>query len=265
MKKTTTIIILSLITKLGFTQGAAENELKNFRFGLKVAPSLNWYKPDDKKKFESSGVRAKFSWGFAAEIRLNKISSIATGIQIDYDGGGLKINDKESIHYYYGNDEILTQEEAKTKNIFTQNRLLERKYNTNYVTIPFGLKMKTNEIGYLTYYGQFGLNTSIKLKSRVDDGIREYGNPFSSNSSVSDVDVTDDAAFFKLALNVGIGAEYNLTGSASIVFGIYYTNGFTNVLKSESKYLLRDNNGTLEALKQKATANNIALQVGVLF
>ena len=30
--------------------------------------------------------------------------------------------------------------------------------------------MKTAEIGYLTYFGQFGLNTSIKTKARATDG-----------------------------------------------------------------------------------------------
>ncbi|MBK7183324.1 MAG: hypothetical protein IPH89_10510 [Bacteroidetes bacterium] len=39
--------------------GGDENEIKNFRFGLKVTPSLNWYKPDG-KIFEKNGISPKF-------------------------------------------------------------------------------------------------------------------------------------------------------------------------------------------------------------
>ena len=44
--------------------------------------------------------------------------------------------------------------------------LKERKYKVNYVTIPIGLKLKTKEIGYLTYFGEFGGNIGIPYKTR---------------------------------------------------------------------------------------------------
>ena len=67
---------------------------------------------------------------------------------------------------------------------------------------------------------------------------------------------------FRTGLNIGAGAEWNLSGNTSLVFGVTYNLGFSNVLKGESKFLLNTKN---EAFKQKATSQNILITVGVLF
>ena len=68
--------------------------------------------------------------------------------------------------------------------------------------------------------------------------------------------------FFKAAINVGAGAEYNLAGSTSLLISVNYLNGLTNVSKSKSDYMFRTD-GT--AYKQKFTNNAVSLSVGVLF
>ena len=40
----------------------------------------------------------------------------------------------------------------------------------------------------------------------------------------------DDIALYKASLIVGAGAEYNFSGSTSIMFGLTYNNGFMNIL-----------------------------------
>ena len=90
--------------------------------------------------------------------------------------------------------------------------------------------MKTKEIGYLTYFGQFGGNIGIKTKGRVTD---QASNVLSLNqeSTLTDLDLDDGIQPLKVAINVGAGAEYNLSGSTSVFFGISYNHGFSNSLK----------------------------------
>lgn len=238
-----------------------ENDLKNFRFGLKTTGGLTWYKPDDKKKFESGGVTAKGGYGLMMEFRLNKVAVIATGIQVDYDGGRLNMLD---TNYYFLNTDshFITKDDTASQN-FNTLRLTERRYNTTYLTLPLTLKLKTNEIGYMTYYGQFGINASFRLKSRVND-VAYLG---SLKSEQNDLDNTSDMSLFKFALNVGGGAEWNMSGSTSLVFGLNWYNGFSNVLKKDSKYLFRTAyaNPPYKATEQNARASAIALTIGVLF
>lgn len=275
MKKALFLVLaLAFGGKHLIAQDGGENDLKNFRFGLKTTGALTWYAPDDKKKFESGGVSAKGGYGLMMEFRLNKVAVLATGLQVDYDGGKLNFGGttKDTSFYYLSDGALLSNKDTAGKD-YTAYALNSRQYNTTYVTIPLTLKLKTNEIGYLTYYGQFGLNASFRLKNRTDDAVslttvsstQPYLSAANGTASQNDIDNTKDMQLFKFALNIGGGAEWNLSGSTSLVFGLNWYNGFSNVLKSDSKYLFRTFSHDFNPTEQKARANAIALSVGILF
>ena len=67
-----------------FAQDDAE-KIRNFRFGLKVTPSVNWLKSED-KKIQSNGAVLRYGGGLVVEYRLAKVVSFISGIQIDVDG-----------------------------------------------------------------------------------------------------------------------------------------------------------------------------------
>jgi len=283
MKKLLTIIAMALIISSSFAQGAQENELKNFRFGLKVSPSVNWYKPEG-KIMAGNGAGVKFGGGLILEFRLAKVISIQTGVQIDLDGGKIKYqnggpNDPGSntVSYYYNiaDDKIAKQGsvDPTTSNGHTHYQLNERKFKTTYITIPFTLKMKTKEIGTLTYYGQIGVNNSFRWKATADDNvtvINDITNTLGATDSKSKIDITKDVNVYTASLNFGLGAEMNLSGTTSLTFGLNYNLGFTNVVKSDSYYLTKRTNdsagvGTLSKMPQTIKTNAVILTVGVLF
>ncbi len=270
MKKILVLILgFSIGIQYATAQESGENNIKNVRFGLKTAGMLTWYKPDNAKKFENNGVSAKGCYGLMLEFRLNKVASIATGFQVDYFGGKLKMLD--SNYYFLSKDsEFLKFADSTTGT--TRYILNSRKYNTTYVTLPFSLKFKTPEIGTMTYFGQFGINASVKAKCRVDDEINntKWTDNFDKiktegGATQTDLDNTSDMNLIMLALNVGGGVEMNLAGSTSILLGLNWYNGFSNVLKSDSKYLFGSPNNNNAAVDQDAKASAIALTVGILF
>lgn len=219
-----------------------ENNLKNFRFGLHATPAIAWYKPDNEKVYKSDGSKLKFAYGLSTEFRLNKVASFATGLNINYSGGTLRFVE-DSVSYALEND------------IFYID---SRVFNTIYVDIPLTLKMKTPEIGAMTYFGQFGINLGILTKARAND----QGTRKAISVSNDDVDIKKDMSFVNIGLNVGGGAEYNLAGSTSLVFSINYHNGFTNILQKESDYLVHKSG---EKVKLNVNSNYLSLTVGVLF
>lgn len=260
--------LLSFIIAAGLIFPAIAQESKSFRFGLKGAPSLNWYTPEDSKKFENAGLNFKFSWGLMTEFKLAEVASLVTGLQLDSDGG--KITFKDSVGYIVSDEEAIYNTEIQTAFLDTTGKykfylLNERNYSVKYVTLPAIIKMKTKEIGYFTYFGQFGVNMSFKTKGIVDDEVFDG----TSKVTLKDMDISDDFQLFRTQLSVGAGAEYNLAGSTSLVVGINYNRGFSNVLKKDSKYLFTSElNGTtlsFPPVSQKATSNNVMLTVGILF
>lgn len=219
-----------------------ENNLKNFRFGLNATPAIAWYKPDNEKIYKSDGSKLKFAYGLLAEFRLNKVASFATGLNINYSGGKLSFVE-DSISYVIENDKFYID---------------SRVFNTTYVDIPLALKMKTPEIGVMTYFGQFGVNLGILTKARAND----KGTRKTISVPNDDVDIKKDMSFMSVGLNVGGGAEYNLAGTTSLVFSVNYHNGFSNILQKESDYLTHKSG---EKVKMDINSNYISLTIGVLF
>lgn len=273
MKNIKNIIFAATILISGkFAVAGGDDELKNFRFGLKVTPSVNWLKPDS-KLITGNGASVKYGGGIILEFKLAKVASVQTGLQIDMDGGKAKYNNDgtNTARYLFNilDDKIVEYNLADTANTnFTHYQLNERKYNITYVTLPLSLKLKTKEIGSLIYFGQVGMNTSIRWKARANDELTKVTN--GANESKSKVDITKDINIFNFALNVGLGAEYNISGSTSILFGLNYAFGFTNVVKKESKYIERKvkdtgNNITYTDFPQVLKSNAVVLTVGVLF
>ena len=240
MQKILTIFVLIVLSTSLFAQ---DEKLKNFRFGLKFVPSLYWVSPDNTKDFKSSGSKVKFSYGLITDFKLNKTLFLSTGVEINYTSFGINF---EAPTYY-----------LSAKDTFN---LGSRAYNATYIDIPITLKMKTPEIGYITYFGQFGLDFSVRAKAKADD--KGTLSNTVTIAELSGVNITADTNPLKLALNIGGGLEYNVAGSTSLLVHINYHNGFTNILKKESGLLYNSDNKRIE---QNATLNYISLSLGVLF
>ena len=280
MRKIFTSILFVLVTNFIYSQD--DDKVRDLRFGLKVTPSVNWFKPDG-KIISNDGPVLRYGGGLIVEYSLAKIVSFQTGVQIDVGGGKVKYNNgtavnSNSVSYDYSilDDKIVPFELRHSIGSdtvsFTHYQLNARNYSTSYVTIPLTLKMKTKEIGSFVYYGQFGINNSFRWKSTVKDDVSPLttNGLIGSHETKSKVDVTKDVSVYTASLNMGLGAEYNLSGSTSLTFGVNYMLGFLSVVKDKSKYLERrtnDVNGVVSytPMPQQIKSNAVVLMVGILF
>ncbi len=247
---TSTIVILMIfICRSVFAQESGSGSL--FHFGLKATPALSWFMPDN-KKFANEGNKLGFGYGLITEFGFSKNYAFSTGLEILNSGGKLNFPQKPDSTFFPVPNENVTNR--------TDTFLLsKRTYWLRYVNIPLHLKLKTNQIGSMTYFGEFGFDASILWKTHANDDGKFLG---FSDTTRQDVDIAKDVNFIRLALDVGLGAEYNLSGSTSIVFSLNYNNGFTNALKKNSEKLL---NRKRTALEQIAVFNYVGLTVGILF
>ncbi len=270
MKKILLLSIAYLIGNLSFAQlDNNENNVKNFRFGLKGNLSIDWMKPENQKKFVSNGSSLGYGWGAQLEYRLNKTASLVTGVGLQTSYGKIgffEASSKDSVYYILNKDEEF--QDFNTTNLLDSTNtafwLKDRKYKINYVTIPIALKMKTKEIGYFTYYGTFGLNLGIKTKATVEDNVQLLN----ATTTNSDLDLNSGASFARTGLIIGGGAEYTVSGSTALFFDLTYNYFFSNALDGDDKYLgVKDytTDTGFKEIKQKAIPGSVALTVGVLF
>ncbi len=89
----------------------------------------------------------------------------------------------------------------------------------DYVEIPLALKLKSNPIGYLTYYGQFGLKNAFKVGEKIKDGVDTEWN---------------DLNTFNIGMNIGGGIEYDISGQTTATGGLHYINGLSSVAETSA-------------------------------
>jgi hypothetical protein len=204
---------------------------QGFRLGLTGSPSLSWFKSET-EDYKSEGVRMGISYGLLAEFLMADQYSFATGINIVYFGGKLS--------YPQTNMDMFTH--------------IERTYKLQNIEVPLTLKMKTREIGYNVYFARFGFGGSVNLRAKANDEYFNKGNTSSLNQN--DVDIKSDIPLFRASMIVGIGLEHSLGGSTSLVGGLTFNNGFTNILKGKDYANIRN---------QQARANYFEVSLGILF
>ena len=97
------------------------------------------------------------------------------------------------------------------------------KMNLQYLDIPLGLKLKTEELGYGTFFLQLGFNPMFNINAHVtsEDGIFDKE------------DIKASVSTFCLGYHVGAGFEYRLGGSTSAIGGVRWTSGLTNVTEND--------------------------------
>lgn len=227
MKKVSAILcVLALVTTSAHAQD------KSVRFGIKFAPNLGFINPDT-KELKNDGTRFGYTFGLMGDFRLgaNNNYAFSTGLYLNNVGGKF--------------------------NFPTADQNLNTKVKYQYIEVPITLKLKTNEIGYMTYYGQIGFGSAFNIAAKADYDI--YDQLSGKVSTITDDNVLANTNLFKASLIVGAGLEFNFSGNTSAMIGVTYNNGFTNILKNWEVPVGTENK------ELKAKQNYVELSLGVFF
>jgi hypothetical protein len=277
MKKILMALIVLTYAGKGIAQSDGDpNVDKKFRFGLHLDPTFSWYAPVDKKKFENAGTRLKFSVGALTDFKLAENIWLSTGLSMSFYGGKLNYLEglEDTVGYFIKDDEITPYDQIQglDTNFYNTHdfiRLDTRTFNVNYLTIPLLLKMKTKEISYLTYCGQFGLLSHLKLGAAKANDLGDNLSTAASNDfNVEDLLVIKEPNFLQLQVNVGFGVEYNISGSTSLFGSVGFNYGINSAVKGKSDHLVyrSDNSGTFTRYEEtKAPMHSVVVSLGVLF
>ncbi len=190
--KNTTLAMASAMLLVTLTKA---QDAKSFRLGLEVCPNMGWISTDE-KTYSNDGSHLGFRFGLLGDFRLGSNANyfFSTGLFLNNVGAKAKITGSDSAH---------------TVSSF------ETKYQ--YVELPLTIKLKTNEIGYMTYFGQIGFDAGLRTAAKAKLSGGEYE------------DASDGANILRIALVVGGGLEYNFSGNTSALLGLKYSNAFTSV------------------------------------
>jgi hypothetical protein len=198
----------------------------NLRLGVNLDPMASWLSPKT-NRIDKDGGRPGISGGLMVEYYFHPNYGIITGINLGVQGGNVLYND--SVKISTGDNTSVLLPAGSTV-----------AYNLSYISIPVGLKLKTNEIGYFTYFAELGFTQQINIGSRATS----TGNGLNKDNVPRETNLLNMSYFF------GGGVEYHIGGQTSLLAGIFFNNGFFDVLSNDN---------------HKAVMNYLTFRVGVLF
>lgn len=199
---------------------------QDLRFGVFVEPQVDWFQVE-RRTASSDGVLMGINGGLVVNKYFAKNYAFATGLSIGTQGGKLLFSDTTTLITY--ENEPVTINGQGTVN-----------YRLQYITIPMGLKLKSNQIGYFSFNVVLGFSGQININAKsVNSTIQELDN----------VPLDKEINLFNMGYYFGAGVDYSITEDTSLTLGFVYHNGFINLMTD----------------KPKVHSRALALRVGVIF
>jgi hypothetical protein len=182
---------------------------QDVKFGVFVAPQFSWFSPEA-KDVESDGLIAGFSGGLNIDNYFAENYAFATGINIGGQGG--------KLNYSETSNNTLTVYDSTYS--LAGNTV---KYKQQYVSVPLGIKLRSNEIGYLKFHVVLGFTNQFNIKTTVTD---------ETNDNFNDDSIKDEINFYNLGYHFGGGIDYAIGEDTSLFLTVVYDNGFLDITKS---------------------------------
>ena len=232
-----------IVTTLFILTFALASNAKNqrFRIGLKFAGNASWYTPST-KNIERVGSSLGYSYGIMADYNFAKYYAFAGELLFSDIAGSISY---KSLTYAQVNPP-------------TNHTNVQYDYRMKYVEIPLSLKFKTKELGYWTYWAQFGVAPGFMTQAVADISgqdlptTEEFNDPTDIRVNQKSNDGyhfsgTDDAVFpVRLPLIMGAGIEYSLAGNTALYAGFRMANDFLNSFPSAGETIAKNKSASLK-------------------
>jgi len=167
-------------------------------FSLHFDPLLSWFSTDSYDT-RSDGVVPGFNFGISYNKYFSPNYSFSTGINIINAGGRIVNRDLSNFELKNYSSTVLTVQAGEAIT-----------YRITYLSVPLGLKLQTNPIGYGRFFTDVGLDPKIVVGGRVD---------------IPSLDIKGGNAIpelntFNLSYHIMAGIEYPLSGNNSFIVGV---------------------------------------------
>jgi hypothetical protein len=204
------------------------NAQKKISIGLHFDPLISWFGTDI-NAVNNDGARPGINAGLSFNLPFSPNYSFSTGINLINAAGRLVCENETQL------------ELVNTETVAANEPVV---YKIQYVAVPLGLKLETNQIGYLTFFSDVGMDPKIRIGGKADI----------PSLSIKGEKANEELKMFNLSYHIMAGVEYGLGGNTAAVLGIGFENNFLDVTKD---------NGTQPV--DKVTHKLVSVRLGVNF
>lgn len=201
---------------------------ESVRIGVHFDPLISWFGTDI-DAVDNDGARPGINAGLSFIVPFSQNYSFSIGLNLINAAGRLVCENETVLELV--NSETVAANEAVV-------------YKIQYVALPLGLNLKTNQIGYLTFFSDVGLDPKVMIGGKADI----------PSLAIKGEKANDELRMFNLSYHIMAGIEYGLGGNTAAILGIGFENNFLDVTKD---------NGTQPV--DKVTQRMVSVRLGVTF
>ena len=200
------LLISSVFILLSLVGSAQNSDPDRISLGLHFDPVISWF-GSDIRQVDNEGARPGFNFGLTFNKYFSYNYAFSAGLNIISAGGRL-------IH----TDPTIMEFANLTPEVLPGNPVV---YKIQYISIPVGLKLQTNQIGYFTFFTDLGIDPMAVIGGKIDI----------PSVDISDENATTELKTICMAYHITAGIEYSLGGTTAAVFGLNFENIFTDITK----------------------------------
>ncbi len=155
---------------------------------------------------QSNGSRTNIDFGISIDQYYVPQYAFSTGVSIANMGGVLN----------YQNVKTLSTSEGTTISLPANTNV---NYNLQYIHVPIAVKMRTPQIGYVSYFADLGFDAMVNVQANADI----------NSLNITNEGLVNEIKPIYLAYHLSAGLQYRIAGTTSLMAGLTYMNGFTDV------------------------------------
>jgi len=179
---------------------------QDYRYGIYTAPVISWFRTDV-EDVSNKGARAGFFFSISAERHLTDNWYFSSGLA--YTSASSRLVNADNSFFRFSDH---------TATIEAGDPVI---YKLQYISMPVGIKIKTHETGYFSYFAEFGLDPKVVINGRVDIpsiGIKGKG-------------AMTETRRLNAGYHLTAGAEYSVDGNTSLILGLGYESTIFDITK----------------------------------
>jgi hypothetical protein len=191
-----------------FCLSASANAQEKLKFGVHADPVISWFSTNT-DVVSNQGSRPGFNFGIGVNRFFSSNYAFSTGINLISAGGRL-ISDSTSIF------DLSYSNTTKQVTVKSGDAIV---YKIQYLSVPLGLKLQTNQIGYLRFFTDIGVDPKVVIGGKADI----------PSLDIKGQSANKEIGFFNLSYHIMAGIEYGIGGNTAVVLGLGFDNNFIDI------------------------------------
>lgn len=178
-------------------------------FSIHFDPLISWFSTDSYDT-RNDGVVPGFNIGISYNKYFGPNYSFSSGINIISAGG--RIINRDLTHFELKNysSTILTVQPGEAIT-----------YRVTYLSVPLGIKLQTDQMGYGRFFTDVGIDPEIVVGGRADI----------PSLDIKGGNAMEELNLFNLSYHIMVGMEYPLAGSNSFIIGVGFEKNLFDVTR----------------------------------